>query len=193
MKKGTEDNNKRKGELLREIRRIVLVVVASFIIAINIKSFIRAGNLIPGGFTGITLLIQQIGMEFLGVSIPFTLVNFLLNIVPAVISFKFIGRKFTGYSCLLIVLSGILTDILPGYPITDDILLADSDIFCLDAVQNALCHDLCKIVALTDDGCSDTAYNCSDRSFHCCSPFRLSADYFSWYCLKRKLAFASIL
>ena len=47
---------------------------------------------------------------------------------------------------------------------TDDILLADSDIFCLDAVQNALCHDLCKIVALTYDGCSDTAYNCSDRS-----------------------------
>ncbi|MDY2700144.1 MAG: YitT family protein [Lachnospiraceae bacterium] len=148
MKKGTEDNNKRKGELLREIRRIVLVVVASFIIAINIKSFIRAGNLIPGGFTGITLLIQQIGMEFLGVSIPFTLVNFLLNIVPAVISFKFIGRKFTGYSCLLIVLSGILTDILPGYPITDDILLAS----VFGGIIYAFAASLCLFADATTGG-----------------------------------------
>ena len=148
MKRGTEDNNKRKGELLREIRRIVLVVVASFIIAINIKSFIRAGNLIPGGFTGITLLIQQIGMEFLGVSIPFTLVNFLLNIVPAVISFKFIGRKFTGYSCLLIVLSGILTDILPGYPITDDILLAS----VFGGIIYAFAASLCLFADATTGG-----------------------------------------
>ncbi len=148
MKKGTEDNNKRKGELLREIRRIVLVVVASFIIAINIKRFIRAGTLIPGGFTGITLLIQQIGMEFLGVSIPFTLVNFLLNIVPAVISFKFIGRKFTGYSCLLIVLSGILTDILPGYPITDDILLAS----VFGGIIYAFAASLCLFADATTGG-----------------------------------------
>ena len=148
MKKGTEAKKMRKVELLRELRRIVLVVVASFIIAINIKSFIRAGNLIPGGFTGITLLIQQIGMEFLGVSIPFTLVNFLLNIVPAVISFKFIGRKFTGYSCLLIVLSGILTDILPGYPITDDILLAS----VFGGIIYAFAASLCLFADATTGG-----------------------------------------
>ena len=58
----------------------------------------------------------------------------------------------------------------------DDILLADGDILLLDAVQNAVGNDLCKIVALADDGRSHAAYNCSDSSFHCCSPFRLSAD-----------------
>ena len=107
----------------RELKRFFLIVAAACIMAMNIKSFIRAGNLIPGGFNGLTLLIQQIGIEFFGVQLPFTVVNLLLNAIPVCISFKFIGKKFTGYSCLMIVLSGILTDILPGYPVTDDILL----------------------------------------------------------------------
>jgi uncharacterized membrane-anchored protein YitT (DUF2179 family) len=39
------------------------------------------------------------------------------------IGFKFIGQKFTLYSCLMIVLTGLLTDLLPSYTITEDILL----------------------------------------------------------------------
>lgn len=109
--------------LYNDARRLVMVVLSACIMAININSFIHAGNLIPGGFSGITLLIQQIGMEFWGVNIPYTLVNLLLNAVPVAISFKFIGKKFTGYSCLMLVLSSILTDILPGFQVTDDLLL----------------------------------------------------------------------
>ncbi len=109
--------------LYNDARRLVMVVLSACIMAININSFIHAGNLLPGGFSGITLLIQQIGTEFWGVKIPYTLVNLLLNAVPVVISFKFIGKKFTGYSCLMLVLSSILTDILPGFRVTDDILL----------------------------------------------------------------------
>ena len=71
-----------------------------------------------------------------------------MNIVPAVISFKFIGRKFTGYSCLLIVLSGILTDILPGYPITDDILLAS----VFGGIIYAFAASLCLFADATTGG-----------------------------------------
>lgn len=148
MKKETKQGEKMRNEWLREIKRIVLVIVASCIIAVNIKSFIHAGNLIPGGFNGITLLVQQIGMAFWGVEIPFTLVNFLLNIAPAVISYKFIGKKFTGYSCLLIVLSGILTDILPEYPITDDVLLAS----IFGGIIYAFAASLCLFADATTGG-----------------------------------------
>lgn len=109
--------------LYNDARRFVMVVLSACIMAININSFIHAGNLLPGGFSGITLLIQQIGLEFWKIKIPYTLVNLLLNAVPVVISFKYIGKKFTGYSCLMLVLSSILTDILPGFQVTDDILL----------------------------------------------------------------------
>lgn len=116
--------------------------------AMNIKSFIRAGNLIPGGFNGLTLLIQQIGIEFFGVQLPFTVVNLLLNAIPVCISFKFIGKKFTGYSCLMIVLSGILTDILPGYPVTDDILL----VCVFGGFINAFAISLCLFADATSGG-----------------------------------------
>lgn len=132
----------------RELKRFFLIVAAACIMAMNIKSFIRAGNLIPGGFNGLTLLIQQIGTEFFGVQLPFTLVNLLLNSIPVFISFKFIGKKFTGYSCLMIVLSGVLTDILPGYPVTNDILL----VCVFGGIINAFAISLCLFADATSGG-----------------------------------------
>lgn len=140
--------NQKRTQWNREIKRFVLVVIASCIMAMNIKGFIRAGGLIPGGFNGLTLLIQQIGHEFLHLEIPFTPVNLLLNAVPIFISFRFIGRKFTGYSCLMIVLSGVLTDILPGYPITHDVLLVS----VFGGIINAFAISLCLFADSTSGG-----------------------------------------
>lgn len=137
-----------QNKILMEVRRVCLIVLASCIMAMNIKSFIRAGNLIPGGFNGVTLLIQQIGTEFWNIAIPFTAVNLLLNAIPVFISFKFIGKKFTGYSCLMIVLSGILTDILPGYPVTHDILL----VCVFGGIINAFAISLCLFANATSGG-----------------------------------------
>ncbi|GFI02171.1 MAG: YitT family protein [Lachnospiraceae bacterium] len=140
--------NANQNKMLAEGRRFCLIVLAACIMAMNIKSFIRAGNLIPGGFNGVTLLIQQIGVEFFNLSIPFTAVNLLLNAIPVFISFKFIGKKFTGYSCLMIVLSGILTDVLPGYPVTHDTLL----VCVFGGIINAFAISLCLFANATSGG-----------------------------------------
>ena len=66
---------KEEHDIQGEAKRLLLVVAASFIMALNINSFIHAGNLIPGGFNGITLLIQQIGDVFFQIKIPYTVVN----------------------------------------------------------------------------------------------------------------------
>lgn len=148
MKIQSKVKQKFENEIFKEGRRFVLIILASCIMAMNIKSFIRAGNLIPGGFNGVTLLIQQIALEFGNVEIPFTIVNLLLNAFPVFISFKFIGKKFTGYSCLMIVLSGILTDILPGYPVTHDILL----VCVFGGIINAFAISLCLFANATSGG-----------------------------------------
>lgn len=117
-------NAKEKRKVIRkDISRIILVVVASFIMALNIKSFVDAGGLLPGGFTGLSILIQQIGKKYFGITISFAVVNILLNSIPALISFKYIGKKFTIFSCVMIFLTSIFTDILPTYSITYDVLL----------------------------------------------------------------------
>lgn len=110
-------------ELRRDLKRIFLVVVASIIMAINIKSFVNAGGLIPGGFMGLALLIIEVAKEFFHISLPFAVINLLLNSIPVFISFRAIGKKFTIYSCIMIVLTSILTDMMPVYQITYDVLL----------------------------------------------------------------------
>ena len=97
-----------------DVKRIIVVCLASVIMALNIKSFVRTGGLYPGGATGITLLIQRVAEMFFHVELPYTLINVALNAFPVYIGFRFIGKKFTMYSCLMIVLTSVLTDFIPG-------------------------------------------------------------------------------
>lgn len=70
---GTEQQGK-QGGLERgqswgeQLRRLLLIVAASVVMAVNIKSFVDAGGLFPGGFNGLTLLIQRSAQQFAGVS-----------------------------------------------------------------------------------------------------------------------------
>ena len=61
--------------LKHEAKRYGCAVLAATIMALNIKTFVRAGGLFPGGFTGLTLLIQNIFQKFMGIAIPYTLIN----------------------------------------------------------------------------------------------------------------------
>ncbi|MFR8172478.1 MAG: YitT family protein [Marvinbryantia sp.] len=112
-----------KFDVKEDGKRIVVICLASLLMAVNIKSFVRTGGLYPGGATGLTILIQRIAQMFWKVELPYTLVNVLLNALPIYIGFRYIGKKFTLYSCLMIFLTGIFTDMVPGYKITYDLLL----------------------------------------------------------------------
>lgn len=125
-----------------------MIVAASVIMAVNLKTFVRAGDLIPGGFNGLTRLLQQVSMLVWGVEPPFSVINFLLNAIPVVISFRFIGKKFTGYSCLMVVLSGIITDLIPSYALTQDPLL----VAVFGGLFNAVAISICLLANATSGG-----------------------------------------
>lgn len=108
---------------VKDVTSLLCVMLASIIMAANIKSFVRSGNLFPGGFTGLTVLIQRICSEYFHFSISYTLVNISLNALPAYISLKTIGKRFTFFSLLMVFLTGIFTDFLPDIAITSDRLL----------------------------------------------------------------------
>lgn len=107
----------------REVKRVVFGLISAVIMAVNIKIFVRAGGLYPGGFNGVTRLIQTIFEQFLGIPLPFAPVSLILNAIPAIVSFKAIGKKFTLNTGMIIVVSSVLTDFVPSVPITQDILL----------------------------------------------------------------------
>lgn len=115
--------SKERQEWKKNLISLCCVIVASLIMSVNIKSFVRAGNLIPGGFTGLSLLIQRVFIDFMNINIPYSIINISLNAVPAFLGFKLIGKKFTGYSVMMIVLNSLLVDFIPVTPITYDPLL----------------------------------------------------------------------
>ena len=67
-----------KTEAKESIKKILVICFASFLMALNIKSFVRTGGLYPGGATGLALLIQRAADMFLHITIPYTIVNILL-------------------------------------------------------------------------------------------------------------------
>lgn len=109
--------------LKTEGKRIACAVLAALLFALNIKTFVNAGGLFPGGFTGITLLIQKCFLKYAGITLPYSIINYALNLFPIILGFRKIGVKFTSGSVLVIVLTGLLTDIIPVFPITYDVLL----------------------------------------------------------------------
>ena len=123
----------------QDSKTLIMVVIASVIMAVNINTFVQTGGLYPGGVTGLTLLIQRFSQGFLGVHLPFAAVNFLLNLIPVYIGFRYIGKKFTMYSCIVIVLTGLLVDIVPNYIITQDVLL----IAIFGGIFNGIAVSLC--------------------------------------------------
>ena len=148
-----------KFEPKEDIKRIIVVCIAAVIMALNIKSFVRTGGLYPGGATGLALLIQRSGAMFFHVTLPYTVINVALNAVPVYIGFRYIGRKFTLYSCLMIVLTSVLTDILPGYVITYDTLL----ISIFGGLINGFVISLCLHMNATTGGTDFIAIFLSER------------------------------
>lgn len=144
---------------IQHAKRAILVILASILMAINLKSFVRTGGLIPGGFNGLTRLIQEVSVMLWNIEPPFSVVNFILNAVPVVISFKFIGKKFTMYSCLMILLSGILTDIVPGFVLTTDPLL----VAVFGGLLNAISISICLFAGATSGGTDFIAIFVSEK------------------------------
>ena len=148
-----------KFDLKNDTKRIVVICLAAVIMALNIKTFVRAGDLYPGGVTGLTILIQRSAEMFLRIEIPYTVVNLLLNAIPIYIGFRYIGKKITLYSCLVIVLGSVLTDLLPGFVITYDTLL----ISIFGGMINGLVISLCLMMEATTGGTDFIAIFLSEK------------------------------
>ena len=128
--------------------RIIIVIIASLLYAWNLCCFAKSADLLPGGISGVSLLLQHIIKSIFHVTVPYSVFNILLNLYPVYIGFRYIGKKFTLYSILTILLSSIFVDILPDYIFTTDILL----ISIFGGLINGFAIALCLNVGTTTGG-----------------------------------------
>ena len=142
-----------------DFKRILLILLAAVIFSVNMVSFVYVAELFPGGFSGISLLIQRTCEKFWGIQIPYTVLYLLLNLFPVFISFKFIGKKFTLFSLLMIVLSSVFTDAFPKFRITADPLLCS----VFGGIINGMAISLCLRADATSGGTDFIAIYFSEK------------------------------
>lgn len=128
--------------------RVLIVTFASALMAMNINTFVQSAGLLPGGFTGISILLQSVIEKFFNIRIPFSVFYWLLNLVPAFTCIKVVGKHTTFLSIWMIIACGLFTDVLPGVNLTDDILL--SAIF--GGIINGVSVCLCLFAGATSGG-----------------------------------------
>jgi uncharacterized membrane-anchored protein YitT (DUF2179 family) len=149
--------------VLHTFKRLLFITAGALLMGFNLNTFVHAGGLIPGGFTGLTLLIKESALRFGGFDVPFSVILYVLNAVPVIISFKYIGKWFTLYSVLMVILSGLFTDWMPAMFIQTiqlhDMLL--SAVF--GGLLNGVAISLCLNAGATSGGTDFIAIFISER------------------------------
>ena len=132
----------------REAQAAVMVTVSAICMAFNINTFVNAVGLYPGGFNGIALLVQRVGDSFWHVSLAFSLVSYPLNILALMVSFRDLGKRFIIYTCLSVGLCGLLTDIIPAFAVTSDVLLGS----VFGGIINGVCISMAMLAGGSTGG-----------------------------------------
>ena len=127
----------------RAFKTLFMLTFASAIMAIDYRTFVEWGGLYPAGATGLAMLLQRLAQKAVdmhgwGWTVPFSPINFALNAVPVWMGFRFIGRRFTLRSLYVIIMTGILTDVMPVDALTSFISEGDMSRLATDPFVTSL-------------------------------------------------------
>jgi len=90
----------------------MMVIVSAVLQSFALSSFSVPGKFYPAGISGFSRLCSDILFDFLYINLPYYFLYFVLNIVLALITYKYIGKWFTIFSLtqisIVTVLSGFL-------------------------------------------------------------------------------------
>ncbi len=156
----------------KDMFRLVVVLLAAFLMAMNINSFVNAGGLYPGGATGLTIILQRLFSRYLGIAVPYTPINIALNAVPVYIGFKYIGKKFTIFSLIMVLSNGFFVDLFPTPELTSDPLL----VAVFGGLLNAVAITMCLKVDATSGGTDFISIFLSQRKGIDAFPYILGAN-----------------
>lgn len=103
--------------------KIGLIIFGILLYSIGLKWFIYSANFLPSGLTGLSFLVQRIVYTTWGIMVPVTVYNVSFNLIPAIISFRVIGKRFTIISFIIMFLFSFVADYIPIIELTSDKLI----------------------------------------------------------------------
>ena len=98
------------------------VICSALIQCYVLKVFARPAGIISGGFTGIAMLVERLGVVE-GVNIPMQITMLLFNVPVAILCCKGISLRFTAFSLLQVALCSLFLQVFTFWPIFNDEVL----------------------------------------------------------------------
>lgn len=87
---------------IQVVFEVLLIIVASFLSAIGLHSFVNPANFAPSGIDGISMMLQKL------TDINMGYISLTINIPLLIIAWFFISKKYVVYTTLFTVISSIL-------------------------------------------------------------------------------------
>lgn len=106
-----------------ETKKIIIVVIGAFLNALSLNFFLIPANVYASGFTGIAQLVSSILGQYAPFTISTGILLLLLNIPVTILGWMKVGKSFTLYSFISVVLSSFFLEIIPVKEVSSDILL----------------------------------------------------------------------
>lgn len=75
-----------------QVFRLFIITFASILYAWNLRCFAKTAGLFPGGFSGLSLLLQEIIIKFFHITIPFSIFNIALNLFPPILHSNILAK-----------------------------------------------------------------------------------------------------
>ena len=104
--------------------KFFIIVLGISLYSIGLKWFAYPANILHGGFTGLSVLLQKVVHNSTGILLPITFYNISFNIVPAIFSYKFVGKRFTIMSFIILFLFNFIADNIPSVTLNNDPLIS---------------------------------------------------------------------
>lgn len=105
-----------------DVKITFIVIVGAVLNASALNLFLIPAHVYASGFTGIAQLIASL---LKGTAVPLStgVLLFILNIPVAYLGWKMVGRRFTFYSFLSVIMTTIFLQVIPIHPFSEDIIL----------------------------------------------------------------------
>ncbi len=104
-------------------KKISIVLVGALLNAMAMNFFLIPAGVYASGFIGAAQLLSNILGDFLSIKISTGILLFLLNVPVTILAWIKVGRSFTVYSFLSVILTSIFMEVIPIQHVSGDILL----------------------------------------------------------------------
>ncbi|MDQ6596515.1 YitT family protein [Bacillus salipaludis] len=106
-----------------QTKKILIVVAGALLNAIAMNLFLIPANVYSSGFTGIAQLLSRVLSDHTPIHVSMGFLLLVLNIPVAILGWMKVGRSFTIYSFLSVILSSLFLSVIPIHKVSHDILL----------------------------------------------------------------------